>query len=87
MSGQQNEGLNHNKWTDNGSFERVKQFEYSDSTITYQNSIQEEIKSKLISGNACYHSVQNLLFSSLLTKNMKIKIHRTINLACCFVWV
>jgi hypothetical protein len=29
------------------------------------------------SGNACYHSVQNLLSSSLLTKNLKIKIYRT----------
>ena len=43
-----------------------------------QNSIQEEIKSRLESGNACYHSVQNLLSSSFLSKNMKIKIYRTI---------
>jgi len=41
-----------------------------------QNSIQEEIKSRFNSGNACYHSVQNLLSSSLLSKNMKI--NRTI---------
>ena len=38
----------------------------------------EEIKSRLRSGNARYHSVQNLLFSRLLSKNLKIKIHRTI---------
>jgi len=43
-----------------------------------QNSIQEEIKSRLKSGNACYHSVQNFLSSSLLSKNIKIKIYRTI---------
>ena len=43
-----------------------------------QNSIQEEIKSRLKSRNACYHLVQNLLSSSLLSKNIKIKIHRTI---------
>ena len=30
------------------------------------------------SGNACYHSVQNLLSSRLLSKNLKIKIYRTI---------
>jgi len=42
------------------------------------NSIQEEIKSRLKSGNACYHSVQNLLSSSLLSKNLKIKIYGTI---------
>ena len=46
--------------------------------LTNQNSIQEEIKSGLKSGNACYHSVQNLLSSILPSKNMKIKVHRTI---------
>ena len=48
------------------------------TTITNQNSIQEEIKSRLKSGNVCYHSVQNLLSSSLLSRNLKIKIYRTI---------
>jgi hypothetical protein len=38
----------------------------------------EEIKSSLRSENACYHSVQNLLSSRLLSKNLKIKICRTI---------
>ena len=42
------------------------------------NSIQEEIKSRLKSGNACYHSVQNPLSSSLLSKNLKIKIYISI---------
>jgi len=45
---------------------------------TNQNSIPEEIKSRLRSGNACYHSVQNLLSSRLLSNNLKIKIYRTI---------
>jgi hypothetical protein len=40
--------------------------------------IQEEIKRILNSGNASYHSVQNLLSSQLLLKNLKIKIYRTI---------
>ena len=48
--------------------------------LTNQNSIAEEIKNRLRSGNACYHSVQNLLFSRLLFKNLKIKIYRTIML-------
>ena len=43
-----------------------------------QNSKEEEIKRRLKSGNACYHSVQNLLSSNLLSKNIKIKIYRTI---------
>jgi len=46
--------------------------------LTNQNSIQEEIKSRLKSDNACCHSAQNLLSSSLLSKNLKIKIYRTI---------
>ena len=48
------------------------------TTLTNQNSIQEEIKSKLKSGNACYHEVQNLLSSSLLSKNLTVKIYRTV---------
>ena len=54
------------------------QFKYLGTTITDQNSIQEEIKSRLKLGNACYHLVQNLLSSRLLSKNLKIKIYRTI---------
>jgi len=46
--------------------------------LTNHNSIQEEIKGRLKSGNACYHSVQNILSSSLLSKNIKIKIYRTV---------
>ena len=48
------------------------------TTLIYQNFIQEEIKSRLKPGNACYHSVQNLLSFSLLSKNLKIKIYRII---------
>ena len=63
---------------DNSSIGRVEEFKYLGTTLTNQNSVQEEIKSRLKSGNACYHSVQNLLASSLLSKNLKIKIYRTI---------
>src|SRR5215510_7903453 len=65
---------------DNSSIERVEEFKYLRTTLTNQNSIQEEIKSRLKLGNACYYSVQNLLSSSLLSKKLKIKIYRTINL-------
>jgi hypothetical protein len=54
---------------DNSSFERVEEFKCLRTTLMNQNSIQEEIKSRLKSGNACYLSVQNLLSSSLLSKN------------------
>ena len=53
---------------------------YLETTLSNQNSIPEEIKSRLRSGNACHHSVQNLLFSRLLSKNLKINIYRTITL-------
>jgi len=48
------------------------------TTLTNQNSIQEETRRRLKSENAWYHSVQNLLSSSLLSKNIKIKTYRTI---------
>ena len=54
----------------------MEEFNYLGTILTNQNSVQEEIKSRLKSGNACYHSVQ--LYSILLSKNTKIKIHRTI---------
>jgi hypothetical protein len=55
----------------------VAQFRYLGTTVTNQNSIQEEIKRKMNSGNTCYHSVQNILSSRLLSKNVKSGIHKT----------
>jgi hypothetical protein len=78
MSRDQNAGQNGYIQKGNESFETVEQFKYLGTTLTNQNSIHAEIKSKLKSGNACYHSVQNLLSSSLLPKNAKIKIYRII---------
>ena len=52
------------------SFERVEVSKYLGTTSICQNSIQEEINSRLKSGNACYHSVQNLLSSCLLSKSL-----------------
>ena len=78
MSRDQKAERSHNIKTDNSSFEKVEEFKYFGTTLTYQNSIQKEIKRRLKSGNACYHSVQSILSSSLLPKNLKIKIYRTI---------
>ena len=66
-------------------------FKYLGPIQTNQNSVQEEIKSRLKSGNACCHSVQNLSSSSLLSKNIKIKIYRTVILPVvlhgCETWL
>jgi hypothetical protein len=63
---------------DNNSFERVEGFRYLGTTLTSENSIRDEIKGRLKSGNACYHLVKILWSSRLLSKNLKIKIYRTI---------
>jgi hypothetical protein len=73
-----NAGQRHNIKTANKFFERVKQFVYLEMTLTNQNPMHEEIKSRLISGNVCCHSVQNLLPSSLLSENINIKIYISI---------
>jgi hypothetical protein len=76
---------------DNSSLERVEKFKYLGTTLTNKNSIQEEIKSRLNLRNACYYSAQNLLSSSLLTKNLKDKIYSTIILPVvlygCETWL
>ena len=77
VSRDQNAGQIHSMKIDNSSIERVEEFKYLGTALTNQNSIQEEIKSRLKLGNACYYSVQNLLSSRLLSKNLKIKIYRT----------
>ena len=71
ISQDQNAGRSHSMKNDNSSFERVEEFKYLGTTLTNQNSFQEEIKSRLKSRNVCYHLVQNLLSSSLLFKNFK----------------
>src|SRR5215469_16049153 len=78
MSRDQNAGRSHSMRIDNSSIERVEEFKYLGTMLTNQNYIQEEIKSRLKLGNACYYFVQNLLSSSFLSKNLKIKIYRTI---------
>jgi sorting nexin-29 len=74
----------------NKSFENVSQFRYLRTTVTTQNLIQEEIKWRLNSANACYHSVQNHLSSRLLSKYLKIRIYRNIILPvvlyACETW-
>jgi len=86
MSRDQNAARSHSVRIDNSTFERVEEFKYLGKNLTNQNSIPEEIKSRLRSGNACYHSVQNILSSRLLSKNLKIKINRNIILPVVLYW-
>jgi hypothetical protein len=74
----QNAGQNHDVKIANRSFENVAQFRYMGTTVTYQNLFQEEIKRRLDSGNICYHTVQKLLSSRLLSKNIKIRKYKII---------
>jgi hypothetical protein len=78
MSGNQNAAQNGNIKPDNSSLEKVEPFKYLGTALMDQNSIQEEIHTRLTAGNACYCLVQNILSSSLLTNNIRIKTHRTV---------
>jgi hypothetical protein len=74
----------------NRSSENMSQFKYLGMTVRNQYLIQKEIKRILNSGNACCHSVQNLLLSRLLSENVKIRIYNTIILPVilfgCEIW-
>jgi hypothetical protein len=64
----------------------VEELKYLGTTLAVHTFIQEEIKK---SGNACSHSVQNLLSSSSLPKTIKNKIYRTVILLVlygCETW-
>jgi hypothetical protein len=68
MASWHNEDQAHDIKVADRSYENVAHLKYSRITVTNQNLIQEEIKMRFNSGNACYYSVQNLLSSSLVSK-------------------
>ncbi|KAJ4435467.1 hypothetical protein ANN_18083 [Periplaneta americana] len=62
----------------NLSFEEVEKFKYLGAPVTNINDTREDIKQRINMENACYYSVENLLSSSLLSKNLKIRIYKTV---------
>jgi hypothetical protein len=86
MSHHQSSGQNQNIRIANELFENMAKFKYLRMTLTSQNGIYDEIKCRLTLGNACYYSVQSLLSSRLISKNLKInKMYETVILPV--VWV
>jgi hypothetical protein len=82
MSRDQNAGRIQHLKTDDNYFEGVEEFKYLGTTLTNQNAFEDEIKRKFISRNDCFHSAQNILFSTFLSKNIQ-----KYNFVCCFIWV
>jgi uncharacterized protein involved in tellurium resistance len=74
-------GQKHSIKIANRFFEGVAKFKYLGTTVTVKNCMQEEIKSRINSGNACY---QSLLSSCLLSWTLKFKIYKTIILQVVF---
>jgi hypothetical protein len=80
MSRHLNSGQNQNIRIANESFESVATFKYLGKTLTNQNDIHDETKIRINSGNACYYSVHIFLSSHLISKNLKIKMYKTVSL-------
>ncbi|KAJ4435405.1 hypothetical protein ANN_18020 [Periplaneta americana] len=90
MSRDENIVRNENINIGNLSFEEVEKFKYLGATVTNINDTREEIKNRINMGNACYYSVEKLLSSSLLSKNLKVRIYKTVILPvvlyACETW-
>jgi hypothetical protein len=76
MSRDQHVGQSDNINTGYNFFETVEHFTHLGTALTNQNCTHEEVERRVKFENACYHSMQNLLSSSLLSKNIEIKMYR-----------
>jgi hypothetical protein len=80
LSRHQSAGQNQDIKIANRCFENVAQFRYLGTTTTNQNLVKDKIKNRLNSGSVCYHTVQKLLSSPLLPKNVQIRIYKTMRM-------
>ncbi|KAJ4452277.1 hypothetical protein ANN_03795 [Periplaneta americana] len=78
MSRDQNIVRNGNIKIGDLSFEEMEKFRYLGATVTNINDTREEIKRRINMGNVCYYSVEKHLSSSLLSKNLKVRIYKTV---------
>jgi predicted RNA-binding protein with RPS1 domain len=76
LSCHQNAGQNHNVNVANRYLKNVAKFRHLGTTVNIKILYQEKIKQGLDLGNACYHSVQNLLSSCILSKNKKLQYRK-----------
>jgi hypothetical protein len=86
MSRRQNAGHNHNVRTPSRAFESLAKCRCLGSTETNENCTHEEMESRLNSENALYRSVQNLLFSRLLSTNIKVQMYKALFLPVVLDW-
>jgi hypothetical protein len=78
MSSHPNSGQNQNIGRTNELSVYAANFKFLGTILANQNDIHDEIKSRINSGNACYHTLQNLLSSCIISKNLKIKIYKIV---------
>jgi hypothetical protein len=83
MSCHPNVEQNQNVRIANESFENVEKFRYLGTTLTNNNGIHDEIKSRLNSGNACYYSVHSFLSSRIISRYLTIKINKLLFCQLC----
>ena len=87
MSRDQNAGRTHSMKIDNNSIERVEEFKCLGTTLTNQNSIQEEIKCRLKLGNALLLFGAESSVTQVAVQKFKDQDIYNFNSACCPVWV
>jgi len=78
MTVHQHAGKSRNLKMGNKPCEWVERLRYLGISLGNQNSIHEEIKSRLKSGNGCCHYVQNLLSCTFLSKHTNINVYRNV---------